>query len=158
MGIDEGFKVYLLTAEGSVESDTNEKNEAVTADFGESIEEAVSGCNAKSSGELFFGHTVVCVVSDELIKDRDSLEEAVRFMESETQISRRIIMLSADNPYELLSSTGEGKDIADFVGRYYKSHKSEKAVELDKLCRALAEGEGIEVPTVRVSESGFEIE
>lgn len=157
VSIEEGYKLSVLTAEGSVESDTNEKNESVIAGEGKSISEAVESCDIKSSGQLFFGHTVLCVADIALLEDRSAVEDMTAFMEENTQISRRVIILAADNPVNILSGTGDGKDVADFVSEHYKSHKNSSAVELDKLCRALAEGGDIVFPIIKGDGSSFEI-
>ncbi len=147
-GGGEVWELTLLTAEGSVDSGSNEKNPEVIIGSGESPSMAVNSCNKNSSGELFFGHTLVCVIDTSLLESRSRVAEMTEFMAKNTEISRRVIILAAEDIPSVIGSSKDGRNIADFVDEYYSSHKSERAVTLDTLCRALAEGGDALIPLV----------
>jgi hypothetical protein len=157
VSISSGYKVSLLTAEGQLGEENDETNEGIISAEGRSIHEAVDSCNKVTAGELFFGHTSVCIVDKNLLKDGQKVKEMVEYMAEDTQISRRVVLLAADNPGKVLSGTSNGRDVADFVKEYYKTHSNEKPVELDKLCRALAENGDIVLPAINYDD-GFELD
>jgi hypothetical protein len=153
------YELSVLTAEGEVGEETDEKNESIVSAEGKSIREAVEKCDKATAGELFFGHTTVCIVNTELLENGSAVREAAEYMKNETQISRRVILFASDNPERVLKGESEsgGRDVADFVKEYYKTHDKESPVELDKLCRALAENGDLVLPVISY-DSGFELD
>jgi hypothetical protein len=157
VSISNGYEVSLLTAEGQLGEESDEKNEGIISAEGNSIREAVDSCDKMTAGELFFGHTTVCIVDKSLLKDGQKVKETVEYMSEDTQISRRVVLLAADNPREVLGGASNGSDVADFVKKYYKTHNNEAPVELDKLCRALAENGDVVLPIINYDDS-FELD
>lgn len=156
-GIEKGFNVSLITADGSINSDNNEKNNNLISGNGKSLSQAIYNCEAKSSGQLFFGHTALCILDTDLFSDRSALGEITEFIKKDTQVSRRVIILAADKPAYIMSINAGGKDISDFAEEYYKAHKNITPTRVDELCRALAENGDIILPIVKGSKDGFEI-
>jgi hypothetical protein len=151
--------VCMLTAQGNIsDTDDNQKNKGVIYSDGSNIYSAVRECGNKVSGELFFGHTVVCVIGTDLLADRAKLRQAVDFLQADTQISRRVLLLAADDPVTVLSATTNELDTADFIGTYYKTHTAFRGTELDALCRALAESGDLLLPRVTADKDGILID
>lgn len=158
VGFDKGYKVYVLTAEGNSGEDTNEKNKFVSEGNGESIAAALEDVSAKCPGELFFGHTSLCIVDISSFSDKTIVNEIVDFMEKDTGVSRRVIIMASDDPAAVMEGKKAEKDVAEFIGEYYRSHKDVKPVELDKLCIALREGGNILIPLINAENDSFDIE
>lgn len=157
VGFDKGFEAYILTAEGNSGEDTSEKNKSVTEGTGKNISEAVEACGLKSSGELFFGHTTLCIADISLLSDKTAVNEMVNYMEKDTQISRRVVIMASDDPKAVLEGENGGKDAAEFISEYYRSHTGEKPTELDRLCIALKEKGDIVIPAINATDKSFEI-
>ncbi len=160
IAFDEGesYRVSVLTSEGSVDSENDEKNQSIIVGTGDSIAQAVENCDSQSSGELFFGHTVLCIVDKALLMEKSAIEEMTAYMTENTRISRRVIILAGDNTDAIMSGKGNGKNVADFVSEHYKAHDYCTPVELDKLCRAIAEGGNIAFPTIKYDKKSFAID
>lgn len=148
--IDGNCRVTLLTAEGSTASEDNKDEHKVFTGEGATPEQAVEDCGGKSGGRLFFGHTTLCIADKELLRNKSAVRDTVDFMLG-TDVSRRVILLAADNAAELCKD-GE---VADFVREHYKAQQRQRPVELDKLCRALAENEDIFIPSIQKSGGSY---
>lgn len=157
VGIAEDGSVCLLTAEGTADSEENEKDKPVIEAKGSGLAEAIKNCGIKSSGDLFFGHTMLCVTDKDIFKDKNDVRRITSFLEADTGISRRVIILAADDPSEILKGKGDGKSAPDFAKQHYRAHKDLAAVELDRLCRALAEDGCIVLPVIEQRDKFFEI-
>lgn len=148
--------VNLLTAEGSVKDENEEKNQGIITGKGDTVAKAVKDCALKSSGRLFFGHTAVCIIDSELAGSKSALIDLAKYMAEETEVSRRVVLLQAENTEKIMNA--EDKNIGDFVKKYYKAHRDYKPVELDSLCKALAESESLTIPTLKYENEAFIIQ
>ena len=157
-GKEGDFEVSLLTARGESNEESSEEDVDVIAGRGRSLYDAINDCSGKSSGELFFGHTMVCMLSPELTENREALRAVSRLVEEDAQLSRRIMLAVSEDGEKVLKNTEEGFDIARWLSEYYQTHKDKKPVEADKLCRAMAERGNLMLPVVREKDKGFGIE
>lgn len=139
---------------GVAEFSAQEGNSALTIEFledsGETIANALETINSNSSGQLYFGHTQLCLVSINALKSKETLTELVDLSERTTELTRRIIVLATDNP-DAFKSDEQGK-VYSFVNDYYSGNYKYKnrnlLMDLGRLTKQLIETGNAVLPII----------
>lgn len=150
-------RLTLLTGEGVAGEEQQQKNLCLIRGQGSSPEKALEQCRSYSSGQMFFGHTGLIIMDKGFLQQPKAVAAAADFIRHNTQVSRRAVILAADNPGALLETRGEGEPLWVFVEEYYKAHREKQPFELDALLRLKAEGGCGLIPLIEQGSNGLEI-
>ena len=74
IAIDKNYDTYVSVARPNRDS-SSEPKEDIISSKGESITDCINKINKKSRGQLYFGHTVACIVDKSLLKNSKVVNE-----------------------------------------------------------------------------------
>lgn len=158
VGGQEGqVKVCLRTSRGESGEEESENDGMVICGTGKNIYGAIEDCAKKNSGELFFGHTSLCILSKNVTEDKKMLWLVSKYIDEDAQVSRRIKLVAADDGEKVLKGSGQGTYAAQWLNEYYQTHKSEKPVDGNTLCRAMVEKGNLLLPVMESQKKGFKM-
>ena len=112
--------------------------------FGETLEKALEDADSKTSGSLYTGHLLMCVIDRRAIDKTDELTKL--FIERE-ELSKNVWVLAADDTKAL-----EDTDIIQFVKRYY-DRDNKKAADMNDIIKSLEQTGAAAVPYIDSSGS-----
>ncbi|MCL2874304.1 MAG: hypothetical protein FWE29_05155 [Defluviitaleaceae bacterium] len=98
-------------------------NEDVKSAVGKTIHSAIGSTDGFSGKKLYFGHTKLIVINEEILKDEKLLRETLDAFERNDQVSGRAIVLSSESKAEKILETNPPSEsmVGMFVSSFYRS-------------------------------------
>jgi Ger(x)C family germination protein len=111
MGIDKGEgENYAITLSVPIlNKESDEKPAFIKTAEGQTICEALKKLDAKNDKSLYYGQTKLIVLGTEILQDRQLLKTAIYTLEDKLPAARRIHVLAAENPEEILEAAPPGE-------------------------------------------------
>jgi len=129
MGIDKGenenYTVTLsipIIEEGDEEDEDGEKSAHIKSASGQTITEALKRLDSKNDKQLSYGQTKLIILGTDLLEDRELFERAIKALGNKLEAPRRIHVLAAKNPEEILSVNPPGESLPGlYVANIYRN-------------------------------------
>lgn len=130
------------------QSQSENTNQAVKIGEGATISETISNINIDMIKNLYFGHTKVIVIGTALLKDAELLKESIDFLERHREISRKVIILGAENAQNILQSVpNDEKMLGIYINDFYKNNNAYK-IDLDDIIQKLLTTGDVAIPNI----------
>ncbi len=122
----------------------------------ETVGGAIRIVDTVSGQKLYFGHSKACIFGKDILKDKTLFKEALDFLERNDGISRKIIILAAEETAEdMLGFEPLGEPlIGMFITKFFRNNSNAVAVTyrltLEKLVSQLRETSCAIVPEIKI--------
>lgn len=149
---------------GVAEFSSQEGDSLVRMNFfngsGQTIANALEEINSNSSGQLYFGHTQLCIISVDALKNEETLKELIDLSERNQELNRRILLTATDTP-TAFSQDNKG-EIYALVKEYYSGNSNYKnrniMLDLGRVTKQLLETDNCIIPILHKEEENISIE
>ena len=137
--------------------------EDVKTAIGKTLYAAIGSTDRFSGKKLYFGHTKLIVLNDEILRDEKLLRETIDAFERSEQISGRTIVLSTkDKAKEILETNPPAESrVGMFVTSFYRSGHNTAGTsfkqDLTKTIKELRSKESTIIPQVKLKGKELEI-
>ncbi len=132
-------------------------NQAIKIGEGATISEAINSINIDMIKNLYFGHTKVVLVGEEILQDEALLKQTIDFLERHREISRKVIILGTQNAKTILEAVpNDEKMLGIYINDFYKNNSSYK-IDLDYVIQKLLTSGDIAIPNISLSENNLYI-
>lgn len=166
LGIDRGenipFAVSMAIpdvqslASGSDGGDKN--NKYVKSSEGETISQAMWQADSYSSQKLYYGHSKICVISEDILKDEKLFREVLDTLERNKEISRKLLILATDkSSKDVLDAKSAGEPMVGmYVSNFFKNNAGTASVafrhDLGELISELRFSQNAVLPKIEIEE------
>jgi Ger(x)C family germination protein len=127
MGIDKGEgENYAVTLSVPIlNKESDEKPAFIKTAEGQTICEALKKLDAKNDKSLYYGQTKLIVLGTDILKERELLTAAIHTLENKLPAARRIHVLAAEDPAEILEAAPPGEILpGSYIPNMYRDrHK-----------------------------------
>ncbi|MCD8090290.1 MAG: hypothetical protein LUD81_06670 [Clostridiales bacterium] len=121
---DEGYSVILSVP---VLENDEEIGRSLKSETGTSLSEAIEKIDAKSSKQLYFGHTQTVIMGMGLLRSEKALGQLTAYLDNNVQIDKNILLVGAYDIQNIMDlEPEEDKLTGFFISGYYDSGKDEK--------------------------------
>lgn len=109
---------------GGSSEDGSTKAKSVKKAASETVSGGMKFIDTYSSQKLYYGHLKACIIGKDILNDKELLKEAIDALERNKEISRKLIILAADDTAEkILNTDAPGEPlIGMFVSDFYKNN------------------------------------
>ena len=148
----------LLDQPDQSDENTNRLKTSASA----TISSAMDFSDSISSQKLFFGHTKLAVLGEEILKNRQLFRETVDALERNPEISRKILVMSTDkSARDILGFKESIEPVSIFISNFYKNNVDGSAVTfkqtLENLVLDLRTAGNTIIPKVSIIEDSLNI-
>ncbi|MFI3231184.1 MAG: Ger(x)C family spore germination protein [bacterium] len=132
-------------------------NQAIKIGEASTISQAINSINIDMIKNLYFGHTKVVLIGEEILKDEALLKQTIDFLERHREISRKVIILGTQNAKTILEAVpNDEKMLGIYINDFYKNNSSYK-IDLDYVIQKLLTSGDIAIPSISLSENNLYI-
>lgn len=162
MYIEKNNNLTLGTAKLSKANDELREN-VFYSGKGETLAQAVKEIDGNTGGSIYMGHTIMCVIDEETLKNENTLKQLLSFSNSNTDLSKGVIVVCTDDMEALKSAKWSGGDIVAFVQQYYKKNGvytgSGYPLDINRLTHILTETHGqVAIPFIHCDDEKINIQ
>ncbi|MCL2415873.1 MAG: hypothetical protein FWD01_03570 [Defluviitaleaceae bacterium] len=154
------FEVYMTIPDVRYIADDKEENVRVFSARGRTISQAVEAVDSKISNRIYFGHTKVIMLGENLLKNQNLLREALDTLERKNDINAKCIILAANQPIsEILEAKPYGKSLLGmYISNFYNNSADSafamKKMDLETLIADLGNSGDAVIPKISLLDSG----
>lgn len=153
IGIDneKGYDVTAAVAKFTGGEDSSNSDENIYTGKGNSINEAMADINNQTKGQLYLGHNKIFVISNNF----NNYEDLIDYFSKNIEISRDTVIVSANNPKEILESKNNDDSASEYIYSYFEDKNK---FDLDRLMDYYSRNKQIELPEVKIENKNIVIE
>lgn len=152
-----------IASGGNGEGDGSAKAKSIKKSSGTTVSDAMRIIDTYSSQKLYYGHTKVCVLGEEVMKDPVLFSEAIDALERNKEISRKLIILGTKGKAEeILNAKPAGEPlIGMFISDFYKNNIKNISVtfrqDLESIIQQFLSSKGTVIPEVSIENEEIKI-
>lgn len=146
------------------EEETQTVNEAIKTGEGSSISSTMDLIDTYISQDLYFGHTKVAILGEELLKEENLLKETIDSLERNKEISSKLIILASKKDAISILETipKDEKMIGIYINDFYKNNKRNSSftfrVDLEDVIKDMLSTNGdTGIPTIDIVDNDIRL-
>lgn len=137
------FKIYAAFPD-------SESKQFTISGVGRTVNEALDNINAQISQSIYFGHTRVCIISEEILNDAELIKNVVQTFEENREISGRVIMLSTTDSIETILDTDVRSMTGVYISSFYDHSKETPKVDFTDFAASFYSNSILPLPKISV--------
>lgn len=155
IAIDKNYDTYVSVARPNRDS-SSEPKEDIISSKGESITDSINKINKKSRGQLYFGHTVACIVDKSLLKNSKVVNEIITTCRNSSQFSRNILLFSSKNVKAVMEAEPDNTTVSGYIEDYTQVNKS-YSYDINDMIKAVTHNREIIPPKIMAEKNAINI-
>ncbi len=165
MGIDRQDDEFLLSMEipKELESKDEDNAENLKLAASSSVSSAMREIDSYSGPKLYYGHTKVCIIGNDVIKDPKLFKETIDALERNREISRKLIIMCSDSYANEIYSAKTDNNIPTgiFINDFYKNNIKSLSItfrqDLEGVIKQLLESSNTVLPIIKNEDEKLKI-
>ena len=138
-------------------------NKSIKKAEGSSISSTLDLIDNYTSQNLYYGHTKVIVLGNDILKDENLLRETIDALERNNEISRKVIILGTDKKAENILETipKDEKMLGIYINDFYKGDKNTSftyKVDLEDIVKNLLSSGDTAIPNIKIKGDDIKLE
>lgn len=111
-----------------------EKDKLVKTAKAESISKAVKIIDGELAQDVDFSQAKACVLGKELLKDKDKFKEVLEYLEQNSDVNQKLVMLATDNESEeiLRAKTKSSDMVGSFAAEFFNNNVKNLSYTVEK--------------------------
>lgn len=155
IAIDKDYKTYVSVSRPEKDS-SSEPTEDIISSTGENIADSINKINKKSRGQLYFGHTLACIVDKSLLKNSMLVDEIITTCRNNSQFSRNILIFSCENIDAIMETKPDNTTVSGYIEDYTQINK-EYRYNVNDMIKAVTHNNEITPPEIKINKNTITI-
>ena len=155
VAVDKNYDTYVSVARPNRDSSAEPKEDIISSK-GESITDSIRKINKKSRGQLYFGHTVACIVDKSLLKNSKIVDEIITTCRNSSQFARNILLFSSENVKSVMEAEPDNTTVSGYIEDYTQVNKS-YSYDINDMIKAVTHNREIVPPEIKADKNAINI-